>query len=243
MSHVTVQCDSFSGPLTLLFKLLMDSEIDVFSVRLTHITRQVVEVILCPDSPLDADDAGAYLVLCAGLMRLKSRRLLPKDRQEGAETAQEEILDEEALAMEHLLEYQHYRSVADVLSQLAEEAALLYSRGMAMTEAAPTAPPLEHVSLMSLVAALEEALKTRTPAAMSIDHEEYTLSQAIDHLKATLLTQKRLHVAQIFPRGSSRLEIIVLFLGLLELIRLGDVLLADEAGQIFIYTREDGQVA
>ncbi|KAF0195534.1 MAG: segregation and condensation protein A [Bacillota bacterium] len=243
MSQVTVDIDNFTGPLTLLFKLLMQREIDVFSVRLTQIARQVVEAILSPDSPLDADDAGAYLVLCAGLLRLKSRRLLPEDRQPSADPAQEEIIDEEALAMEHLLEYQHYRGVAEILGQLAEEGALLYSRGMASTESFQAAPPLEHVSLMSLVAALDEALKTRVTPSMEVPTEEYTLSQAISHLHATLSQKRRLHILGIFPRGSSRLEIIVLFLGLLELIRLGEVLLIDEAGQIFIHAREDGQVA
>lgn len=243
MSQVTIDIDNFSGPLTLLFKMLMQSDIDVFSVRLTHITKQVVEAILSPDSPLDADDAGAYLVLCAGLLRLKSRRLLPQDRQPQADPVQEEIIDEEALAMEHLLEYQHYRGVAEALGLLAEEGALLFSRGMATTEAYQAAPPLEHVSLMSLVAALDEALKTRVTPSMEVTTEEYTLSQAISHLHAALSQRGRLHVLDIFPRGSSRLEVIVLFLGLLELIRTGEVILTDEAGQIFIHAREDGQVA
>ena len=137
----------------------------------------------------------------------------------------------------------HYRGVAEALGLLAEEGALLYSRGMATTEAYQAAPPLEHVSLMSLVAALDEALKTRVTPTMEVKTEAYTLLQAISHLHATLSKKGRLHVLDLFPRGSSRLEVIVLFLGLLELIRTGEVILTDEAGQIFIHAREDGQVA
>jgi len=114
---------------------------------------------------------------------------------------------------------------------------------MTSNESFQAAPPLEHVSLMSLVAALDEALKTHVPHTMELTNEEYTLSQALVHLQTTLFQKRRMHVLDIFPRGSSRLEIIVLFLGLLELIRLGDAIVIDEAGQIFIHAREDGQVA
>lgn len=242
MNQVHVSTEQFSGPLTLLFKMLTECEIDVFSIRLAIITRQVVDAILSPDLPIDADNAAAYLVLCAGLLRLKSRRLLPVDRQP-EEIIEEEQIDEEAVAMEQLLEYQHYRSVAEVLEQLAEESALLYPRGIDATTAMPTVPPLEHVSLMSLVAALDDALRATVTPTMRIDIEEYTMSQALSRLRSSLRTQKVLSIAEIFPRGSSRLEIIVLFLGLLELIRLGEALLIEEAGQLFIRAREDGQVA
>jgi len=243
MSQINVVSGEFSGPLPLLFKLLMDCELDVFSVRLAHITRQVVEAILSPDSPLDADDAGAYLVLCAGLLRLKSRKLLPVERQPQAEPVEEEIVDEDVLAMEQLLEYQHYRSVAEILGQLAEEASMLYPRGLTASEPAQAFTGLEHVSLMSLVAALDQALKTRGPATMEIEDEEYTLSQALQNLRTILRQRKRMNVSEVFPRGSSRLEIIVLFLGLLELLRLGDALLTEEAGVLYVQAREDGQVA
>lgn len=243
MSGLEVTCQEFSGPLTTLFRLLMDHELDVFSVRLAAIVDQVVDAILDPDSPLDADDAGAYLVLCSGLLRLKSRRMLPADPAP-AEELLEEVEDEEAAALLHLLEYQHYRTVAVILDTLAQEASLLYPRGIAAEDLPRTTPPLEHVSLLSLVAALEHALSQRTIPVMEVSHEGYTLSQAMERLRSSLLRQGRVQVLAIFPQGSSRLDIVVTFLGLLELIRLGEVSLCDdESGNLYIYIREDGQVA
>lgn len=243
MSALEVTCQGFSGPLTTLFRLLMDQELDVFSVRLSSVVEQVVQAILDPDSPLDADDSGAYLVLCAGLLRLKSRRMLPADPVPDEEVINE-VLDEEAAALEHLLEYQHYRTVAQILDNLAQEAALQFPRGMAAEDLPKAGSPLEHVSLMSLVAALERALSQRSTHVMEITQEEYTLGDAIASLRSFLVKQGRVQVMDIFPRGCSRLEIIVTFLGLLELIRLGEVSLCDdESGNIYIFAREDGQVA
>ena len=92
--------------------------------------------------------------------------------------------------------------------------------------------------------AFQHLLHQASALTMEIPPEEFTLSEAITYLQDMFNGQARLRVGDLFPQGSSRLHIIVIFLGLLELIRLGQVELMDsECGELFLCAQGEGRVA
>jgi len=241
MRELHIACSIFAGTLAALAKLVNSGAVDIYSIRLSEIAEQVAAAILDPDTPLDPEDAGAELVLCAGLLRHKSRYMLPADKCADA-TPEEEQSDESLLAPNTWLTCQQYKAAAEVLENLALDASRLYPRGM--TESRPSAPPRLQTSLMALVMAFQDALENSVAPLMEIPRDEFTVSEAILHLQGLFSGQAHLRVGDLFPLGSTRLHIIVLFLGLLELIKLGQVDLFDsECGELFLYAQEAGRVA
>jgi segregation and condensation protein A len=144
-------------------------------------------------------------------------------------------VEEEIAAIRCLAEYQHYQSVASILEGLAEESSRLYPRGLLEVPEREERESLSHVSLLSLVAALEHALQNRFPATMEIEHEEYSLREGLDHLRSVLQQGAPRAFLDVFPRGASKLVVVVVFLGLLELIRLGEILVREHHGHIWVY--------
>ncbi len=113
-----------------------------------------------------------------------------------------------------------------------------------MVETKVSGPPVLQTSLMSLVLALQHMLEQARTLTMEIPPQEYTVSEAILYLEGMFSGQARVRVVDLFPQGSSRLHIIVVFLGLLELIKLGRVELMDsECGELILCSQEEGRVA
>jgi segregation and condensation protein A len=237
--NICISC--YDGLLTHLVRMILNGEIDVFSLRVTEVVDQVIEQIMCPDSTYDTDDASAQLVLCATIMRTKSRRLLPVEEDSAPEEdAAEAALLEEERALRSLVEYQHFQTVAGILNEMAEESAKLFPRGNKEVPEGEERQDLSHVSLLSLVAALEKALDNRDPVPMSIDTGGYSMYEGLSHLRSLLSSGKRTAFSDIFPRGAGRLVVVVVFLGLLELIRTGEVKVNERDGRIYI--RKEGAV-
>ena len=241
MSGLSISCSTYTGTLASLTALVLNGHIDVYSLSLAQVAEQVVLAILDPDSPLSADDAGAELVLCASLLRYKSKSMLPAREDNDVAVALDES-EEAGLTPSVRFGGQDYQAAADALEELALVASRLYVRGM--VDEQPSGPPVLQTSLMSLVMAFQHLLHQASALTMEIPPEEFTLSEAITYLQDMFNGQARLRVGDLFPQGSSRLHIIVIFLGLLELIRLGQVELMDsECGELFLCSQGEGRVA
>ena len=242
MSMLRISCSAYTGTLVLLSNLVLNGSVDVYSLRLTQVAEQVAEAILDLDSPLSPDEAGAELVLCSGLLRYKSRCMLPaREDSEHAATLDEPLPEEDAIPTAWFA-CQQVKAAADALEDLALQGSRLYVRGMAETQASD--PPALQTSLMALVLALQHMLEQTQALTMEIPREEYTVTEAILYLQEMFDRQARFRVSDLFRPGSSRLQIIVVFLGLLELIKLGRVELMDsEGGELLLCSQGEGRVA
>ncbi|MBS3939098.1 MAG: segregation/condensation protein A [Peptococcaceae bacterium] len=243
MTEVEIDCENFAGSLTKLLRLLLDSELDIFALRLEHVVEQVVQAIMDAHTPLAVDEAGTHLVLCSTMLRLKSRRLLPVEDLRQTE-ASLHADDPALLSIVQGLTYESYREVVDMLENLAAESALLSPRGVVAYEALPSAGgSLQKVSLLTLVAAFEQAMRLRQPMVLEVSRPACTLAWGMSYVRQTIEAQGRVEFSCVFPLACSRLEIVMIFLGLLELVRLGEVLLRDDAAACYLESREAGQVA
>ncbi|HYC54974.1 MAG TPA: segregation/condensation protein A [Candidatus Binatia bacterium] len=223
----TVRLNAFEGPLDLLLHLVRSNELDIYNLPIAEITDQYL-AYLGMFEELNLDVAGEYLVMAASLMYMKSRLLLPRD-EEDEEEEDEEVAD----LVRQLAEYQRYREVAEALRDR-----LLLDRDVFRRP--PTAPepspqdepaPLRRLELADLFEALRRVLaKAAARRPHTISAEQYSVSDAVRTMVASLRERGRLEFHELFAAEAPRGLIIATFLGVLELTKLG-VLIAEQEGR------------
>jgi segregation and condensation protein A len=173
---------------------------------------------------LDLDTIGEFLVMAATLIQIKSRSLLPPDPAE-VEPQQEDVSDE---LVKRLLEYKQFKEIAETLKSREEERRNLFPR---MTEEGTTDKLIEEsrevyfeANLFDLINALTDALKKAPEEVIhEIVKEEFTVEQKIHDILHLLLDRPAIKLTDLFVRARSKVEIIVSFLAVLELIRLKEI--------------------
>lgn len=227
---IRVNLPAFEGPLDLLLHLIQQDEIDITDIPISKITRQYLEMLELMQE-LDLEVAGEFLVMAATLMRIKSRMLLPPIIEE------QEELDPRETLVRQLLEYRRFKEAAKDLERLEAERRRQFERGAPAQLEDPEASELLPVSLFRLLEALKGALARQVPAVVHTIHAEpMRIDEAMSLLRENLKTRGRLLFAEMLDLFVTRIEKITAFLGLLELLKLGDVRAAQEDlfGPIFL---------
>src|SRR5712672_2785629 len=116
MAEYKVQFEVFEGPLDLLLYLVKKEEVDIYEVNLTKMATQFIEYIELMRQ-LDLEVAGEFLVMASTLMYIKSRELLPVDRQVETEGEEEEEKDPRWELIRQLVEYKKFKDAATQLQR------------------------------------------------------------------------------------------------------------------------------
>ncbi|MCX6934661.1 MAG: segregation/condensation protein A, partial [Verrucomicrobia bacterium] len=213
-----VELSAFTGPLDLLLHLIKEQEMDIYDIRLEKLTEQYLARL---DKMRDENlaVAGEFLVMAATLLYLKSRSLLPvQDRPP-------EDMEDEDPKWELIRQLIEYRKFKEAAGQLGDREAL-HSRIFGRTPERISAPTAlqgpGQVSMFDLVWAFQKILRNvedRARAGKYTD-EEFTVSQQIEFLLDQLPPNAEVFFEDLFRTMSSRGEVVVTFLALLELIRL-----------------------
>ncbi|MGA1237148.1 MAG: segregation and condensation protein A, partial [Limisphaerales bacterium] len=125
MAEYKVQFEVFEGPLDLLLYLVKKEEVDIYEINLTKVATQFVEYIEMMRQ-FDLEVAGEFLVMAATLMYIKSRELLPVEKQAVVEEEDEE--DPRWELIRQLVEYRKYKDAAASLQNLEAEQEQVYNR-------------------------------------------------------------------------------------------------------------------
>jgi len=216
-----VQLDVFEGPLDLLLYLVKKEEVDIYEVNLTKIATQFIEYVEVMRE-LDLDVAGEFLVMAATLMYIKSRELLPVEQQ--TQTEEEEDEDDPRWELiRRLVEYKKFKDAAATLQEKEVEQENVFARVPGKIDFAPDPrAPRPDVSLFDLINAVSSILKRMAQREPTRDvfEDRWTVSEKIDQLLTLVKERPRLQFWELFAESTSRLEVIVTFLAVLELIRL-----------------------
>jgi segregation and condensation protein A len=216
-----VQIEIFEGPLDLLLYLVKKEEVDIYEVNLTKIATQFIEHVELMQE-LDLDIAGEFLVMAATLMYIKSRELLPKDKQ--IEVQEEDEEDPRWDLIRQLVEYKKFKDAAGRLQERELSQENTYARLPGKPEFALDAPLHKpQVSVFELVNAVSNILKRYTDSQASnreLFADPFTVSQKIEFVADLLKVRSRVKFTELFAEAASRAEVICTFLALLELIRL-----------------------
>ena len=220
MADYKVKFEVFEGPLDLLLYLIKKEEVDIYEVNLTHLATQFIEYIETMRL-LDLEVAGEFLVMAATLMYIKSRELLPVDQQVQTE-GEDEGEDPRWELIRQLVEYKKFKDAAAQLAVLEARQEDVFPRVPGRLEFEPERAPGGEASLFDLLNAVNIVLQrfNKRPDQRDIFEDKWSVSEKIDHLLRTLRERERLKFSELFAGVTSRSEVVVTFLALLELIRL-----------------------
>jgi segregation and condensation protein A len=217
-----VRLEIFEGPLDLLLYLIKRDEIDIYEISLARITQQYLEYLQA-FKELKIEVAGEFVVMAANLIYLKSRSLLPADQQPPEEDVEED--DPRWDLIRQLIEYKKFKEAAGELQARALEQEQIFAR--IGNSVAPEAAPLRlgEVGIFQLINAFQNVLK-RLEAREDLREifgEHFTVSDKIEWILRRMSAGLAIGFSELFAPLASRVEIVVTFLALLELIRLKQV--------------------
>ena len=225
----------FEGPLDLLLYLIRAHRYDIFDIPIRQLTGQFMEyLVLMEEVGADTlgDEAGDFLVTAATLMQIKARMLLPQSQSESEEILDEEGVDPRAELVERLLEYQRIQEAAVELRDKREARADLFARSPQALKNSAFAGAfdaelsqsllLSEVSSFDLLSALRRVLKRLEEAPVAlVGREPFSLAERLKGVQSRLSEAGELSFEALCADCQSRLEVVITFLAVLELIRRG----------------------
>jgi segregation and condensation protein A len=227
----------FDGPLDLLLYLIKKEEMNIYDIEVGKITAQYL-LHLDQMREMDLEVAGDFLVVAATLLYIKSRTLLPQDQQM-AEEEPEEGEDPRWELIRQLVEYKKFKDASFELHLRQTRQDKLYFREV--EEKRPTLIPvgLGEVGVFDLVKAFQRILdRAREKEGFrEIYEEKYTVADKMQFILDKIEKEEAVLFTTLFSDVSSRPEIVVTFLALLELVRLKQLKArqSDVFGEIEIY--------
>jgi len=215
-----VKLDIFEGPLDLLLYLIKKNEVDIYDIPISIITEQYLEYLDLM-KVLNLDIAGEFLVMASTLTKIKSRMLLPPSEEAEGE---EEGEDPRAELIEHLLEYQKYKEAAHQLRSrelLEKDIFTRTQREEQLTEMDADSMVIE-VDLFDLVDALRKIMERKhlSDSFMEVTVEKISIKDKMVEILQKLKETQQIIFQSLFDELSTKHEIIVTFLAILELMRL-----------------------
>lgn len=220
-----VKLEVFEGPLDLLLHLIKKNEVSIYDIPVSVITEQYIEYLELMKE-LNLEIAGEYLVMAAELGLIKSKMLLP--RQEIEEV--DECGDPREELVRRLIEYKRYKDAACELFARDILGRDVFSRdGLdEENEKDERSRPLR-VDLWSLIEAFKNLCERRGVYTLReneyiwFEEELVSVEEKIDEIVGVLKGRKRLFFEELFEGVVSKVQLILTFLALLEVVRTGFV--------------------
>ncbi|MGJ8676009.1 MAG: segregation and condensation protein A [Akkermansiaceae bacterium] len=216
-----VKLDIFEGPLDLLLYLIKKDEVDIHTISIERITKQYL-TYMDTFKMLNIDLASEFIVMAANLMYIKSRTLLPKSVQPPEEEVEED--DPRWELIRQLIEYKKFKDAAGFLLQKETEQEDYYAHVAEKLEQAEMdfTEPLPDVNIFDLIQAFQNVLKRFEEATDlgEIVDDRFTVADKIESLLTLLSPGGKLHFVSLFDDSTSKTEMIVTFLAVLELMKM-----------------------
>ena len=243
---IPVKLEVFEGPLDLLLHLIDKNKIDIDDIPIIEITNQYMEYIRNMQRE-DLNIMSEFLVMAATLLDIKCRMLLPKEiNEEGEEEDPRQEL------VEQLLQYKMYKYISYELKDREQDADMvLYRQPTIPEEVAEYVEPVDldrllgDLTLQKLNAIFKDVMKRQTdkidPVRSrfgKIEKEEVTLSGKFTYIHSYMKDHKKFSFRQLLEKQHSKMHIVVTFLAVLEMMKLGEIRVQQEetCGDIMIET-------
>ncbi len=227
-----VNADLYDGPLSLLVELARLNVLDLFLIKLQALTAGYLSAVKQGRAPLN--ELAEPLPLLGQLIAMKAKLLLP---QPLVEEDEELPISLEQLERQ-LREYEQFKSVAQILSELHTLQHHQFTRGPGHTEESFEASSAERgegdglplppgtlpfgstpVGVMSLMSAFAKILEKASASIYEVTVEPWTVEMKVEELTLLMAVKRQVSFGEIFSSEKTKLELVVLFLALLELVR------------------------
>lgn len=234
--ELKVKLEAFEGPLDLLLHLLDKNKVNIYDIPIVEITNQYLEYIKEMQRQ-DLNVMSEFLVMAATLIAIKSKMLLPKDENE-----EEEEEDPRAELVQQLLEYKMYKCMSYELKDRQIDAEKTLYKGSTMpSEVLAYEEPIDMEALMgdltlnklnnifqSVIRRKENKIDKVRAGFGKIEKEEVSMPEKMAYLEEYATSHKRFSFRMLLEAQSSRMEVIVMFLVILELMKMGKITISQE---------------
>ena len=241
-----VKLDQFEGPFDLLVYLIEHAQMSIYDIRVSQITTQYLDYIEQMKKQ-DIAVGSEFMVLAAMLIELKSRMLLPWPKvAEGTE----EVEDPRKELVQKLLEYKKFKRASELLADQEERMLHIYTKPQEdLTEYTKQPDEILNMDLNQFVKAfhlflirkrrLEEVRKTYA----RVERQRMTIENRIQQMKDRLLERERLTFRELLMGATSRYDVVVTFMSLLELLKQHAVTAQQDVryGEITVSLQEETQ--
>ena len=222
----------FDGPLDLLLTLIGKAQIDIKDIFVSEITDQYLEIVRnAPD--LDMDEASDFLLMAATLLEIKSRAMLPRAPKP------EDDIDPETELIRRLEEYKRFRETAESMKDFEAAAKRVFTK---LPEEYPLPPQEIELTGLTLEGLQEAFLRIwqRRPqldddpesnhyAPRNIHRDSHTVQECMLNLMYRIRKTKRMRFEEAFSDAPTREEVVTYFLAVLELLKLGQMHVRQDA--------------
>ena len=233
---IPVKLQIFEGPLDLLLLLIEKNKVDIYDIPIVEITAQYLEYIKAMETE-DMNVMSEFLVMAATLLEIKCRMLLPKEVDEEGEE-----IDPRAELVQKLLEYKMYKYMSYELKDRQVDAARTLFREKSLPrEVADYRPPIDMKELLGdadlaklqslfkmVMKRQEDKIDPVRSQFGNIEKDEVDMDAKTDYVERFLQVHKTFSFRELLEKQRSKMEIIVTFLVILEMMKLGKISIAQE---------------
>ncbi len=221
-----VTIDNFDGPLDLLLHLIKENNIDIYDIKIEEIAKQYLDYIESMKN-LNLSIASEYLVMASELIEMKSRMLLPKKREEDSDEYEE---DPREVLIERLLAYKKYKEVTKEFKDLELTRKLVISKEQDNLSKYLKEEENENLSVSDLIDAFNNLLEKKRlekPVQTKITKKELSVTEKVIKIRDILKKKRKVNFEDLFE-NSSKEEVIVSFLSILEMLKKDEIIVKQE---------------
>jgi segregation and condensation protein A len=224
-----IRLDMFEGPLDLLLYLVKKDHLNIYDIPIAKVTQQYLEYINFMQL-LDLNIVGEFLVEAATLMQIKSKMLLPAEES----AALEEEDDPRAELVKRLLEYEKFKQIAEELREREVGQQDVFKRPKTDLPVDVKTQDKEEayfeVSIFDLISAFSKALKdVPREVFYEVIKDQFTVEQKVHDILHLLLVETEIKLSELFLKAKSKMEIIVIFMAILELAKMKEIIARQNA--------------
>ena len=221
MEEYRVTLSQFEGPLDLLLHLIEKAELNIEDIFVSEITAQYL-ALMDDLEGVDMDKASAFLTMAAQLLLIKSRSLLPRPA-----VVSEDEEDPQQQLIEQLRAYKAFKEVSAALAERFDEAKQSFTRLPEDIPLPPQKVDLSNATVDNLIRAFMDMLhredeEEKQTIVRHVKRDSFTVRDRVKHLRKKL-RDGRVLFDDLFTDASDRLEKIVTFMALLEMLAHGEV--------------------
>lgn len=217
----SIRIEQFEGPLDLLLRLIEEEKLDISKVSLAQVADQYLE-ILRQNAQLSMEELSDFLVIAARLMLLKSRMLLPIP-----------VEDDDGPDLEQQLRmYKEFHEASKVIAEMLKTKHYTYVRETSVAVTKPIFHPPKSLTSDGLKGIMQEILARIEPFVSlpeTILEKTVSITERIQHIQTILKAHEGTSLRTLLKDAKSRMDVIVTFLALLELVKQRDAVVAQPA--------------
>ncbi|WP_315114663.1 segregation/condensation protein A [uncultured Clostridium sp.] len=232
---LNIKIENFEGPFDLLLHLIKENKLNIYNIKVSEITNQYIQYINSMKE-MDLEITSEFILMAATLINIKSKELLPKElNDETAMTLEEK--DQERDLLEKLIQYKKFKASAAFLrDKMTSEEVMFTKKPEVIEEEKPLEEEniFKNITMLDLYNLYNELIRIYAnkinidliPKEIPID--KYKIEDKMLIIKDFIMRNKRTTFNEIAKGCSCKIEVVVSFLALLELIRLKTVQVVQE---------------